>query len=138
MDMPIVKEIPIKVYAKFNTSGLLIEDPQSSVFLQELEGWTRIDECPSDADQETRDKYAHAQSNYLPGPARTQEGIPRFRWDGEKVVERTAEEIAIGIAALPSPAPSETEIMKQELLQTQEALASLYEIVVLGGGNVEP
>ena len=47
----------IKVYAKINENNI-ITDINSSIFLNNIEGYTQIDEGSGD-------KYAHAQGNYL-------------------------------------------------------------------------
>lgn len=44
-------------------------------------------------------------------------GVPLYRWDGEQVVPRTAEEIAADIAALPPP--------EMDITPEQEQLAAL-------------
>jgi hypothetical protein len=124
MEYETLKSTPvniIKVYAKIDANGLLIEEPQSSSFIQDVTGWTQIDECPLDADQDTREKYHFAQKRYLIGPAKTQEGISRFRWDGEKVLERSAEEIAADVAALLPPPQSEEDKMKFRLQAVEQA-----------------
>lgn len=45
----------------------------------------------------------------------TEDGIPLYRWDGERAVRRTAEEIAADRAALPAPAPSEQERLRADV-----------------------
>lgn len=49
-------------------------------------GWMQIDEGYGD-------KYHHAQSNYLPMPLTDERGIFRYRLVGDKVIERTPEEM---------------------------------------------
>ena len=43
------------------------------------------------------------------------DGIPLYKWDGQAVVKRTAEEIAADRAAIPAPPPSEMELLRQEV-----------------------
>ena len=68
----------------------------SSAFLPDPTGWTEIDSGYGD-------KYHHAQNHYFDQPIYTDEGIPRYKLVGGAPVERTAEEIAADIAALPQP-----------------------------------
>ena len=53
-------------------------------------------------------------------------GIPLYKWDGQAVVKRTAEEIAADRAAIPEPPPSEMEQLRADnaLLRAQIAAAS--------------
>ena len=52
------------------------------------------------------DKYHHAQGNYFPQPIYTADGIPRYKLEDGKAVERTEEEIEADRAALPEPGPT--------------------------------
>jgi len=54
------------------------------------------------------------------------DGIPLYKWDGQAVVKRTAEEIAADRAAIPAPPPSEMEQLRADnaLLRAQIAAAS--------------
>ena len=69
---PVVEEVfeepqePIKVYVKVNTNNEIIE-VGSSVFIQDLTGWTKIDEGFGD-------KFAHAQSQYFEKPLMNEDG----------------------------------------------------------------
>ena len=53
-------------------------------------------------------------------------GIPLYKWDGQAVKPRTAEEIAADRAAIPAPPPSEMEQLRADnaLLRAQIAAAS--------------
>lgn len=72
----------------------------SDAFLIDSTEWIEIDSGYGD-------KYRHAQGNYFSKPIYTEEGIPRYKLVDGVPVERTAEEIAADIAALPQPEPSE-------------------------------
>lgn len=48
-------------------------------------------------------------------PLYTEDGIPLYRWDGERVVRRSEEEIEADRAALPAPAPSEQERLRADV-----------------------
>ena len=43
------------------------------------------------------------------------DGIPLYKWDGQAVVKRTAEEIAADRAAIPEPPPSEMERLRADI-----------------------
>ncbi len=45
----------------------------------------------------------------------TMDGIPLYKWDGEKVVLRTSEEIEADRAAIPEPPPSELERIRADV-----------------------
>lgn len=73
------------VYVRANEPGY-ITAINSSAFLNDLTGWTKID-------QGYGDKYHHAQGNYLPGPLMTDGGAYRYKLVNGKPVECTSEEI---------------------------------------------
>ena len=76
-------------------------------------------------------------------------GIPLYKWDGQAVVKRTAEEIAADRAAIPAPPPSEMELLRQEVAKLsvenaqmqqeqtdlQMALCDTYELLLGGNDN---
>ena len=110
-----------KVYVKCNQEGVIIAI-NSDAFLQDVEGWTEIDEGDGD-------KFMHAQGNYLPKPIVTDDGVFRYKLVDGKVVERTAEEIQADIDAIPPPPPDPVLVMFQTLARTdvlteEQALAS--------------
>lgn len=45
----------------------------------------------------------------------TEDGIPLYRWDGERVVRRSEEEVQADRAAIPVPAPSEQERLRADV-----------------------
>jgi len=59
-------------------------------------------------------------------PLYTMDGIPLYKWDGQAVKPRTAEEIAADRAAIPALPPSEMEQLRADnaLLRAQIAAAS--------------
>lgn len=91
------------VYIRTDSSNRVLE-VNSSAFLTDPTGWTQIDEGWGD-------KYHHAQGNYLDGPLYTEDGIPRYKLDRGRVAERTEEELAADRAAMPGPAPTDTEVL---------------------------
>ena len=79
----------------------------------------------------------------------TSDGIPLYKWDGQAVVKRTAEEIAADRAAIPAPPSSEMEQLRQEVARLsdenaqlqqeqtdlQMALCDTYELLLGGNDN---
>jgi len=45
----------------------------------------------------------------------TMDGIPLYRWDGEKAISRTEEEIAADRAAIPAPLPTAQEQLRADV-----------------------
>ena len=80
-----------------------IIDINSDAFLADPFGWTQIDEGVGD-------RFHHAQNNYLPGPKYDERGIPRYKLQDGKAVERTPEEIDADYT------PPEVEPTAEELL----------------------
>lgn len=74
-----------RVFVLADESSRII-DINSDAFLADTAGWTQIDEG-------TGDKFHHAQNNYLQGPRYDEHGIPRYKLQDGKAVERTPEEI---------------------------------------------
>ena len=105
-------------------------DPQSRILrceggyttnnIADVTAWTLIAEGMGD-------KYNLCQSHYFPGGLYTLDGVPRYKLEGGKAVERTAEEIAADIAAQPEPEPP----MEERLQEQIDALT----VAVLEGGN---
>ena len=69
----------------------------------------------TEIDQGYGDKYHHAQGNYFPRPIYTEDGIPRYKLEDGKAVERTAEEIAADRAAIPIPPPTAQEQLRADV-----------------------
>lgn len=59
-------EQPIGVYVKLNDKNEVVE-VNSSIFIKDFTGWTKIDEGFGD-------KYAHAQSQYFDKPLQNEDG----------------------------------------------------------------
>lgn len=76
-------ENKIIVYAKLNEKNEILE-LQSSIFLNDITGWTKIDEG------QVGDKYAHPQGNYFgkdESPIRDEQGRPNYKYvDGELLI----------------------------------------------------
>lgn len=105
-----------RVYILTDDRGVILQIT-SDAFLQETDGWILVDEGDGD-------RYHHAQGNYLQHPARDSRGVCRYRWDGVKIVERTAEEMDADAEMLTPPDP-ENAGMEQRMKQVEEALDML-------------
>lgn len=95
------------VYARTDVRDRILE-VNSSAFLTDAADWTSIDEGLGD-------KYHHAQGNYFPSPLYTADGIPRYKLEDGKAVERTAQEIAADRAAVPPARPSALEQLRADV-----------------------
>lgn len=80
------------VYVKTDDAGYIVS-VNSSEFLTDITGWTKIDEG-------TGDRFHHAQRNYFPKSIRTEGGAYRYRLVDGAPVECTDEEIAAQEASL--------------------------------------
>lgn len=100
-----------KVYVRTDSAGCIIS-VNSDAFLQDVEGWTQIDEGEGD-------KYHHAQGNYFPQPVMTDDFVPRYKLVDGKAVERTAEEIQADIDAIPPPPPDPLDALKAQVAELE-------------------
>lgn len=92
------------VYVRVNASGY-ITDINSTAFLIDPSGWTKIDSGNGD-------KYFHAQGNYLSRPIITVGGAYRYKLVNGTPVECTPEEIAAQEEAnKPVPAPTTDDVL---------------------------
>lgn len=91
----------IKVYVKLDENKV-IREIQSSIFLNDLEGWVEIDEG-------TGDKYAHAQGNYLPKGLIDEKRRYNYKYIDE-VIELTEDEKAV-LFPEPTPEPTDAEVL---------------------------
>ena len=76
---------PYVVYVKTDAKNVII-DVNSSAFMDDDEGWIRIDEGWGD-------RYHHAQGNYLDKPMMDERGVYRYKLENGQIVERTQEEM---------------------------------------------
>ena len=87
------------VFAKVDERGRII-DVNSSLFLQDTEGWVEVAHGVGD-------RFQHAQGNYLAKPIFIL-GIPAYKMEMGEIRERSEEEIRADIKA-----PEKTEIEKR-------------------------
>lgn len=106
----------IKVYAKLDNENV-IQAITSSIFLHNLEGWILIDEGEGN-------KYAHAQSNYLPKSLFDNYGRYNYKYENG-IVELTQNEKETLFPSANKPIQKELleEMMKEE--QTKAFLIQL-------------
>lgn len=104
------------VYIRTDEQGRILE-ANSSDFLTDTTGWTAIDEGLGD-------KYHHAQGNYFDGGLYTDDGIPRYALADGAPVLRSDEEIEADRAAIVH-APTETEILKQQVADLQNQILTM-------------
>ena len=81
-------------------------------------------EWGAEIDQGYGDKYHHAQGNYF-DQIYTDDGIPRYKLEDGKPVERTEEEIEADRAALPEPEPSENEKLRQRVTELEHQILTM-------------
>lgn len=91
------------VYIRIDERNRIIE-VNSSAFLDNTTGWIEIDSG-------TGDKYHHAQGNYFEKSIFEDHGIPVYKFEEGKVVERTQSEIDADIADIPEPEISDTDLL---------------------------
>lgn len=104
------EENKISVYIKTDSNSN-ITDINSDVFINDTDGWIKIDEGIGD-------KYTHAQGNYLSNGLTTENGIYRYKYIDNKVIEKTHEEIQNET----ENNNNETEISDAELIQAEMLL----------------
>ena len=102
------------VYVKTDEQGRIIAI-NSSAFLPDLQGWSKIDTGEGDP-------YRHAQGNYLPLPLRDEQGICRYRLEEGCIVPRTPEEMAADLPKDDPDAPADTNARLAALEEQLEML----------------
>lgn len=118
------KEAASAVFVKTDGQGRIVAIT-SSDFLENTNGWLRVDEGYGS-------RYRHAQSQYLPGGLRDENGCCRWKLEDGKPVERTKEEMDADYTP-PEDAPeigtgnlaAEVAALRESNAQLQEALELL-------------
>lgn len=125
------------VYIQMDEQGRVIRCEGGYTTPEVLDGWLCIDAGVGG-------RYNLCQTHYFDGGLYTADGIPRYRWNGERTLERDVEEVEADRASIPTildPA-TETQLAVAELAQVVEenntanqlAIAELAE-AFLGGAN---
>lgn len=95
-------ETKSKVYIQTDADGRILRCEGGYTTPTDLTGWLEIDEG-------TGDRYNLCQSHYFDGGLYTKDGIHRYRWDGEKAILRTDDELEADRAELQNPEPTNLE-----------------------------
>lgn len=98
-----------KVYVKVDANSRVVRCEGGYTTPNNLEGWIQIDEGIGD-------RYNLCQSQYFDGGLYTSDGIPRYKLQDGKPVQRTEEELqadrATLVSYIPSPTASATLLLK--------------------------
>lgn len=97
-----------KVYVQVDNQSRIIRCEGGYTTPADLTGWVQIDEGVGD-------RYNLCQSHYFPGGIYTTDGIPWYKLQDGKALERTEEEIAADRVALPVPAPTAEEQLRADV-----------------------
>lgn len=116
-----------RVYILTDEAGRVLRLEGEYSLPADLTGWTLIEEgAPCD-------RLNLAQSQYLPKPLYTQDGLCRYKLVDGAVVERSEEELKAEREELPEPdtAPEENAALKAQLASLQDTVDTLV-LDVLG------
>lgn len=69
--------------------------------------------------------FLHGEEN---PPLYDMDGVPLYKWDGEKVLSRTPDELAADRAAIPEPPPGEQERLEAQVTYTAMMTDTLLEV----------
>ena len=111
-----MKKPKSRVYVLTDAQGRITRIEGEYTLPADLTDWVLVEEGAS------CDRLNLAQTHYLDKPLYTQDGVMRYKLEGGKVVERTAEEIEADKAKLPKPViPKTNAELEQEnkLLKAQ-------------------
>ena len=103
--MEIIKS---KVYVKTDDLDRITRCEGGYTTPSDLTGWVQIDEG-------TGDRYNLCQSHYFDGGLYTGDGIPRYKLEDGRAVERTEAEIEADWAAIIPPVPSALEQLRADV-----------------------
>ena len=123
-----MKENKSKVYIKADEQGRILrcDGGYTMSNIDNVEGWLMIDEGNGD-------RYNLCQSHYFDGGLYTADGICRYKWNGEKAVLRTEEELAADRAAR-----EQREYLKNRVEELKKLLAdSDYAVIKIAEGAAD-
>lgn len=95
----------IDVYVKLDSNNV-VKEIQSSIFLDNTEGWTKIDSGYGD-------KYSHAQSQYLDNGVFDNNGKYNYKFEDGELILLTDEEKATLFPNQPAPMSIEESLVKE-------------------------
>ena len=108
------------VYIRVDNAGRVV-NINSSAFLSNVEGWVEIDRGRGDS-------YQHAQGNYMPGPLFNSNGIPIYKMEMGKIVNRTEEEMRADV-------PPKEKTAFERLAKVEDALENITSLLSKLGLN---
>lgn len=112
-----MNEATSKVYVQTDDQNRIIRCEGGYTTPADLSGWVQIDEG-------TGDRYNLCQSHYFDGGIYTNDGIPRYALADGAPVLRLDEEIEADRAEIVH-APTETEILKQQVADLQNQILTM-------------
>ena len=121
-----------KVYIKVDKNNRILccEGGYTMENIQNIDEWIFIDEG-------TGDRYNLCQSNYF-DKLYTEDGIPRYKWDGERAILRSDAEIEADRASLPKPEPTQLDRIEVAVTARNEEIAQAaidnYTLELMEGG----
>jgi len=110
-----------KVYIQVDQQGRITRCEGGYTTPADLTRWTCIDEGAGD-------RYNLCQTHYFEGGLYTKDGIPLYKWEGDKPALRTDAELAADRAARPAPGPSGTERLEAQVTYTAMMTDTLLEV----------
>ena len=111
-------ETQSKVYIQADAEGRIVRCEGGYTTPTDLSGWLEIDDG-------TGDRYNLCQSHYFDGGLYTEDGIPRYKWDGSAAVLRTEDELEADRSAIPETEPSTDLEVRVAALEADAAQAAL-------------
>ena len=107
-----------KVYIQTDTEGHIICCDGGYTTPADLTGWIEIDDG-------TGDRYNLCPRHYFEDGLYTMDGIPRYKWDSDKAVLRSEDELEADRDAITDPEPSTNLEDRVAALEADAAQASL-------------
>lgn len=107
------------VFVRTDDAGR-ITDVNSSAFLTDTSGWTRIDAG-------TGDRFHHAQGNYFPLPLTDEAGCASYMLENGAPRPCTQEEKQAQLAARPAPSPTQLDRVEAQAAYTAMMTNTLLE-----------
>lgn len=122
IEIPQPMETIYNVYIRTDAQNRIFAIGSSAFITDPLEnGWIYVTSG-------TTYEHHHPECGFLSGPLTTIDGIYRYKWDGENIIERTPEEIAADIAAIPSAPLSEIDRLKIRLQAAEDAVVFIMDM----------
>ena len=114
-------EMKSRVYIVVDANGRIVQI-EGEYSLQNI---ADIDSAIMVEEGDPCDRLNHAQTAYLEKPLRDENGVCRYKYTGGEIVERTAEEIAADVAAMPELEESEEDLLLELMADHEERICML-------------